>query len=85
MHNERVSRHCKGINQALSDLKHRFGQMTEEHNQLATQFRDDIEALEIVFINATKSSKYVVADYIIIQVQGGPKKNKTETHQNYRH
>ena len=63
MHNERVSRHCKGINQALSDLKHRFGQMTEEHNQLATQFRDDIEALEIVFINATKSSKYV-AGYI---------------------
>ena len=57
MHSERVSRHCKGINQALTELKQRFGQMTEEHNQLALQFREDIEALEIVFINATKSSK----------------------------
>ncbi|KAK2168021.1 hypothetical protein LSH36_21g05004 [Paralvinella palmiformis] len=59
MHSERVSRHCKGINQALTELKQRFGQMTEEHNQLALQFREDIEALEIVFINATKSSKLI--------------------------
>lgn len=57
MHSERVMRHCKGINQALNDLKNRFNQMTQEHNELADKFKHDIEALEVIFINATKSSK----------------------------
>jgi hypothetical protein len=59
MHNERVVRHCKGINQALGELKHRFNQMMEEHNNLAVQFKQEIEALEVIFINATKSSRLV--------------------------
>jgi hypothetical protein len=33
--------------------------MTNEHNNLAAKFRQDIEALEVVFINATKAAKYV--------------------------
>ena len=57
MHSERVTRHTKGINQSLSDLKLQFSNMTEEHNTLSNKFREDIEALEVVFINATKSSK----------------------------
>ena len=57
MHSERVTRHTKGINQSLSDVKLNFSKMTEEHNALSNKFRDDIEALEVVFINATKSSK----------------------------
>ena len=57
MHGERVTRHCKGINQALGELKHRFNQMTQEHNCLAERFKQDIEALEVIFINATKSSR----------------------------
>ena len=57
MHSERVTRHTKGINQSLSDLKLHFSNITEEHNALSNKFREDIEALEVVFINATKSSK----------------------------
>ena len=57
MHSERVTRHTKGINQSLTDLKTEFSNMTEEHNNLSSKFREDIEALEVVFINATKSSK----------------------------
>lgn len=57
MHSERVARHCKGIQQALSELRHRFNGMSHEHNKLAQKFREDIEALEIIFINATKSSR----------------------------
>ena len=64
MHSERVTRHCKGINQNLTDLKTRFTEMTEEHDRLAEKFREDIQALEIVFINATKSSK-CVTNFII--------------------
>lgn len=57
MHSERVSRHCKGIQQGLTDLRQEFVKVTQEHNKLARKFRDDIESLESVFINATKSAK----------------------------
>ncbi|WAR30538.1 CC180-like protein [Mya arenaria] len=57
MHSERVSRHCKGITQALTEVRERFMAMTQEHNELANKFRQEIEALEVVFINATKASK----------------------------
>lgn len=59
MHAQRVTRHCKGISQSLNDLKQRFLDMSTEHNNLAVKFRQEIEALEIVFINATKSSVLV--------------------------
>lgn len=59
MHSERVTRHCKGIQQALTEVRNRFTNMKTEHDNLATKFRQDIEALEVVFINATKASKYV--------------------------
>lgn len=57
MHSERVTRHTKGIIQALAELRQGFNKMTQEHNKLASKFRTDIEALEVVFVNATKSSK----------------------------
>lgn len=57
MHSERVTRHTKGIIQALAELRQGFNKMTQEHNKLASKFREDIEALEVVFVNATKSSK----------------------------
>ena len=47
----------QGITQALADLKQKFSQMTLEHNKLTQKFRKEIESLETVFINATKSSK----------------------------
>lgn len=59
MHSERVTRHTKGIIQALAELRQGFNKMTQEHNKLASKFREDIEALEVVFVNATKSSKLI--------------------------
>ncbi|XP_061169622.1 coiled-coil domain-containing protein 180-like isoform X3 [Saccostrea echinata] len=59
MHSERVTRHVKGIIQALAELRQGFNKMTQEHNKLASKFRQDIEALEVVFVNATKSSKLI--------------------------
>ncbi|XP_076436919.1 coiled-coil domain-containing protein 180-like isoform X2 [Babylonia areolata] len=59
MHGERVTRHCKGIGQSLSELRSRFAAMSSQHNSLAKKFRQDIEALEVIFINATKSSRLV--------------------------
>ncbi|KAK3086983.1 hypothetical protein FSP39_000010 [Pinctada imbricata] len=59
MHSERVTRHTKGIIQALAELRQGFNTMTQEHNKLAVKFRASIEEWEVVFINATKSSKLV--------------------------
>ncbi|XP_041370743.1 coiled-coil domain-containing protein 180-like [Gigantopelta aegis] len=59
MHSERVVRHCKGINQALFELKDEFKKMSDEHDKLTKKFKEDIEALETIFINATKSSRLV--------------------------
>ena len=57
MHSERVLRHCKGINQSLFELKDEFKKMSDEHDRLSKKFKEDIEALETIFINATKSSR----------------------------
>ncbi|XP_033732294.1 coiled-coil domain-containing protein 180-like isoform X1 [Pecten maximus] len=59
MHSERVQRHTKGIQQALNDQRQKFTKMTGEHNKLAGKFREDIESLETVFVNATKSSRLI--------------------------
>ena len=57
MHSERVSRHSKGITQALANLQSDFTALREEHNEWSIKYRNDIESLENVFVNATKSSK----------------------------
>ncbi|XP_066293451.1 coiled-coil domain-containing protein 180-like [Branchiostoma lanceolatum] len=59
MHQERVSRHCKGITTALNELKSRFTDLNTEHNRMFEQFREHIENMEHIFINATKSAKLV--------------------------
>lgn len=59
MHSERVSRHCKGIKLSLSELKRDFTNMNQSHNKLTEKFKQDIESLQVIFVNATKSSKYV--------------------------
>ncbi|KAI8518615.1 hypothetical protein Bbelb_046320 [Branchiostoma belcheri] len=59
MHQERVSRHCKGITTALNELKSRFTDLNSEHNRMFEQFREHIENMEHIFINATKSAKLV--------------------------
>lgn len=63
LHQERVSRHCKGIAAALVSLKQDFEQMVQEHDQLTVEFQDKIEGMEDVFMNATKSIKYVFLSF----------------------
>ncbi|XP_002742433.1 coiled-coil domain-containing protein 180-like [Saccoglossus kowalevskii] len=65
MHQERVSRHSKGIAAALNDLKTRFTSMQQNHNKLAEQFKEEIDSLETVFINATKSSTLVALQHTV--------------------
>lgn len=59
LHTERVARHCAGMEHSLAELGTKFKAMSHEHNKLANKFRADIEALEVVFVNATKSARLV--------------------------
>ncbi|XP_022107089.1 coiled-coil domain-containing protein 180-like [Acanthaster planci] len=72
LHQERVSRHSKGINGALNDVKARFAEMQHEHNRLADKFREEIDALEEVFVNASKSATLVALSHQV--------STKVETH-----
>lgn len=57
MHSERVVRHCKGVEQTISELRLKYATVTEDHNKMAEKFTKDVERLETVFLSATKSSK----------------------------
>ncbi|KAK0063353.1 hypothetical protein Bpfe_006994 [Biomphalaria pfeifferi] len=59
MHSERVIRHCAGMEKKMAELSATFKAMNMEHNKLANQFHVDIQALEVKFVNATKSSRLV--------------------------
>ncbi len=56
MHSERVVRHSKGISGALNDIKIRFTDMQQEHNKFTDKFKEDVDAMESVFVQATKSA-----------------------------
>jgi len=56
MHNERVVRHCKGINQTLADLKLQFDKLLTEHQLTFDEFQKGVEAMEAVVLRGNKSS-----------------------------
>ncbi|KAF6036813.1 CCDC180 [Bugula neritina] len=59
MHNERVVRHCKGINQTLADLKLQFDKLLTEHQLTFDEFQKGVEAMEAVVLRGNKSSVLV--------------------------
>lgn len=56
MHNERVVRHCKGINQTLAELRVNFDKLLTEHQFRFEGFQHSVEAMESVVLRANKSS-----------------------------
>lgn len=56
MHNERVVRHCKGINQTLADLRVKFDKLLSEHQIRFDQFQSGVEGMETIVLRANKSS-----------------------------
>lgn len=56
MHNERVVRHCKGINQTLAELRVSFDKLLTEHQARFESLQQSVEAMESVVLRANKSS-----------------------------
>lgn len=57
MHDERVERHIRGVQEALEQTDADYGRMLKEFNKSISTYRDDIFALEEVFVNATTSNR----------------------------
>lgn len=59
MHEERVDRHCKGIEETIENMQKQYESMQNKLNELATQYREDTNNLETEFVNATKSLRLI--------------------------
>ena len=59
MHSERMARHTKAIEQCMSELQLMFKTMTDDHNKKMEKFQKEIDRLETLFTNSSKSSKLV--------------------------
>jgi hypothetical protein len=59
MHEERVERHCVGIEEAIQAMQRQFVAMQNELNDQATQNRSHVADLEVAFNTASKSIRLV--------------------------
>ncbi|XP_039618538.1 coiled-coil domain-containing protein 180 [Polypterus senegalus] len=57
IHKDRVHRHCKGVTEALNNIKNEFTELCEEEKTLTSEFRKHIFSMEAICVNATKSEK----------------------------
>lgn len=59
MHEERVERHCAGIEQAIENMQKQFLSLQTNLNEMGNQNKSDILNLEVAFNNATKSLRLI--------------------------
>lgn len=57
MHEERVERHIRGVQETLEQTDAAYGRMLIEFGKLMTAYRDDINSLEEIFVHATNSGR----------------------------
>ncbi len=59
MHEERVERHCSGVEETMGNMQKQYEGMQNKLVELATQYKADIYNLESDFVSATKSLRLV--------------------------
>ena len=57
MHEERVERHIRGVQETLEQTDADYGRMLAEFARSINSYKDDIYGLEQIFINATTSGR----------------------------
>ena len=71
MHEERVERHCVGIEEAIQNMQKQFILMQDNLNDQANHHRSNVIDLEVAFAAATKSIRLVA-----LQEQLGKQRDK---------
>jgi hypothetical protein len=59
MHEERVDRHCSGVEETMENMQKQYDGLQTKLQELATQYKDDMSNLESDFISATKSVRLI--------------------------
>ena len=59
MHEERVERHCAGIEEAIESMQKQFVSMQNQLNEQANQNRSHVLDMEVAFNTASKSIRLV--------------------------
>ncbi|CAF0808765.1 unnamed protein product [Rotaria sordida] len=57
MHDERVERHIRGVQETLEQIDADYGRMLKDFSKSISTYKDDIFNLEQVFVNATTSNR----------------------------
>ena len=60
MHEERVERHIRGVQETLEQTDADYSRMLNEFTKSLTVYRGDVLGLEDVFVNATSSARLAV-------------------------
>lgn len=59
MHDERVERHIRGVQETLEQTDADYGRMLKEFNKSINTYKEEIFGLEDTFVNATTSNRLV--------------------------
>jgi hypothetical protein len=62
MHEERVERHIRGVQETLEQIDADYSRMLNEFSKLIGTYKNDVFSLEQVFINATTSGRLLVLE-----------------------
>lgn len=57
MHDERVERHIRGVQETLEQTDADYGRMLMEFAKSTTTYKEDVYSLEQVFVNATTTGR----------------------------
>ena len=60
LHEERVDRHCSGVEETMENMQKQYEGMQAKLQELAAQYKDEIYNLESDFVSATKSIRLQV-------------------------
>ena len=57
MHEERIERHCRGVEETIESVQKQYEQMQNRLIDLAAQYKENMAVFETAFITATKSMR----------------------------
>lgn len=55
MHEERIERHCRGVEETIESIHKQYEQMQNKLLDLTAQYKENMAIFETSFITATKS------------------------------
>lgn len=84
MHDERVERHCKGVEETIAQIQKQYEEMQNKLIEQANQYKEDTANLEILFVHATKSLRLISLQEKLVKDRDSHMENVKSTIRTYR-